>query len=76
MGYFPGNHRSDFRLVFKKHSDANQGKHGIILKTFYTMFTRKKFGDRNEEDRFQAMASSTSLYNVRLRKSFRAERKL
>jgi len=40
------------------------------------MFTRKKFGDHNEDDRFQAMASSTNLYNVRLRKSFRAERKL
>jgi hypothetical protein len=36
-----------------------------FLKTFYTMFTRKKFGDRNKDDRFQAMASSTSLYNVR-----------
>jgi hypothetical protein len=57
---------SDSRLVFKNHSDANSGKHGIaFLKTFYTMFTRKKFGDRNEDDRFQAMASSTSLYNVR-----------
>jgi hypothetical protein len=22
---------SDFRLVFKKHSDANQGKHGIAF---------------------------------------------
>ena len=31
MGYFPGNHRSDFRLVFKKHLDANQGKHGIAF---------------------------------------------
>jgi len=29
------------------------------------MSTRKKFGDRNEDDGFQAMASSTSLYNVR-----------
>jgi hypothetical protein len=53
-----------------------KGSTELLLKTFYTMFTRKKFGDRNEDCRFQAMASSTSLYNVRLRKSFRAERKL
>jgi hypothetical protein len=32
MGYFPGNHRCDFRLVFKRHSDANQRKHGIAFK--------------------------------------------
>jgi hypothetical protein len=31
MGYFPDNHRSDFRLVFKNHSDANQGKHGTAF---------------------------------------------
>jgi hypothetical protein len=47
-----------------------------FLKTFYTMFTRKKFGDRNEDGRFQRWPPSTNLYNIRLRKSFRAERKL
>jgi len=31
MGYFPDNHESDFRLVFKKHSDAKQEKHGIAF---------------------------------------------
>jgi hypothetical protein len=53
-----------------------RGARNCFLKTFYTMFTRKKFGDRNEDCRFQRWHPSTNLYNVRLRKSFRAERKL
>ena len=40
------------------------------------MFTRKKFGDRNEDCRFQAMASSTSLYNVRRVKKFQSGTKI
>jgi hypothetical protein len=31
MGYFQSNHRSEFMVVFKKHSDANQGKQGIAF---------------------------------------------
>ena len=40
------------------------------------MFTRKKFGDRNEDDKFQTMASSTSLYNVRRAKKFQSGTKI
>jgi hypothetical protein len=32
MGYFPGNHRSDFKLVFKKHLDANRGSRELLSK--------------------------------------------
>ena len=54
----------------KKTQRQTREARNCFLKTFYTMFTRKKFGDRNEDDRFQAMASSTSLYNVRRAKKF------
>jgi hypothetical protein len=48
----------------------------LLFKNFLYDVHKEKFGDHNEDCRFQAMTSSTNLYNVRLRKSFRAERKL
>jgi hypothetical protein len=48
----------------------------LLFKNLLYDVHKKKFGDRNEDCRFQRWHPSTNLYNVRLRKSFRAERKL
>ena len=53
-----------------------RGSRELLFKNLLYDVHKEKVSERNENDRFQAMASSTNLYNVRLRKSFRAERKL
>jgi hypothetical protein len=40
------------------------------------MFTRKKFGDRNEGDRFQAMASKHKLIQCSPQKKFQSGTKI
>jgi len=41
MRYFP-DHRSDFKLVFKKHSEANQGKHEIAFQKPFIRCSQEK----------------------------------
>ena len=50
---------------FKNTQRQTRGSTELLFKNLLFVFTRKKFGDRNEDDRFQAMAFSASLYNVR-----------